>query len=93
MDKNIDYNNKLPIETVPSKDISNVNSDFLMSMKSLKIKEELDKIEEKIKNLAKEITKRLSNGEEEYNIKLAKNNNLHELIKYIVKKETKKKII
>ena len=67
--------------------ISLFNSDFKMSMRTKRLKEEQLKYDKIIEELSIEITKKLSYGIDEFNMRLSRDVNLQEIVQYILKKE------
>ena len=71
--------------------ISLFNSDFKKSLVTKRLQEEQLKLEREIEELSNEINKKLSYGIDEFNMRLSKDINLNEMVKYILKKETRNK--
>ena len=67
------------------------NFDFKMSLKSKRLKHEQLKYDKLIEELSTDISKKLSYGLDETNIKIAKEINLQDIVEYILKKENRNK--
>ena len=85
------YNKNSPSKKNQSSKKSLANCGFPMSMKEQKIKREQLKIDKLIEEISTEITKKLSFGIEEMNLKLSKEVNLQDLVKYILQKDSRTK--
>ena len=67
------------------------NLDFRISLKSKRLKQEQLKYDKLIEELSTDISKKLSYGFDETNIKIPKEYNLQDIVKYILKKENRNK--
>ena len=67
------------------------NFDFRMSLKSKRLKQEQLKYDKLIEELSNDISKKLSLGFDETNIRIPKEYNLQDIVKYILKKENRNK--
>ena len=74
-----------------SKNFSLLDFDFRMSMRTKKLRQEQMKYDKIIDDLSNEISKKLSYGIDESNMKLSLDINLQDVVKYILKKESKNK--
>ena len=91
MEGNIDIDTLSTEKNKKQNLISLFNSDFKMSMRTKRLKEEQIKYDKIIEELSIEITKKLSYGIDEFNMRLSRDVNLQEIVKYILKKESRNK--
>ena len=74
-----------------SKNFSLLDFDFRMSMRTKKLRQEQMKYDKIIDELSNEISKKLSYGIDESSMKLSTDENLQDVVRYILKKESKNK--
>ena len=91
MEENFFKNKKSPLKKKKTNRISIDNLNFKMSIKSKKLKQEQMKYDKLIEEISTEITKKLSLGIDEFNLKLSTEVNLQDLVKYILKKDFRSK--
>ena len=91
MNENTNQNKKFSLKSKKLSVHSMSNFDFRMSIKSKTLKEEQLKYDKLIEELSNEISKKLSFGLDELNLKLSKEYNLQDIVKYILKKNNRNK--
>ena len=91
MNENTNQKKKFSLKSKKLSVHSMSNFDFRMSIKSKTLKEEQLKYDKLIEELSNEISKKLSFGLDELNLKLSKEYNLQDIVKYILKKNNRNK--
>ena len=91
MEENNEKTSEYPEKLKTKKIASPLIPTLRMSLKSKRIRQEQLKLEKEIEELANEILKKISYGIDEFNVKLPKDINLQEYIKYILNKDSRNK--